>query len=112
MFGNARLAWVLPGQLPTFALAAHVLGPRPADLSDAQFPRDPFAPGQVRLRLTVSGNAPFVKGLSYRMTASYAASDRGPYVVGPVTQASAAQSVPQLIPVDTFQATLGLRYEL
>ena len=47
MFGNARLAWVLPGQLPTFALAAHVLGPRPADLSDAQFPRDPFAPGQV-----------------------------------------------------------------
>jgi outer membrane receptor for ferrienterochelin and colicins len=111
IFGNARVAFVLGETLPTVALATHFVGPRPADLSAGQFSPDPFARTQVELRLTLSGEAPLVKGLSYRAMANYAAADRGPYVVGPVTRAIPSQTTPELIPVDRFRTTLGLAYE-
>lgn len=110
VFGNARLAFVLGQDLPTLALATHFLGARPADLSNGQFSPDPFAPSQVELRLTASGDVPFVKALSYRAMANYAVADRGAYVVGPVTSAIASQATPQLIPVDRFRTTVGLHY--
>jgi hypothetical protein len=59
----------------------------------------------------LSGNAPIVKGLSYRAMANYAVADRGPYVVGPVTRAIPSQTTPELIPVDRFRTTVGLQYE-
>jgi outer membrane receptor protein involved in Fe transport len=111
LFGNARLAYVLADPLPTVALAARVLGPRPADLSNGQFTPDPHAPAQVELRLTLSGNVTPVAGLSYRVIANYAVADRGPYVVGPVTAAIPTQTAPQLNPVDQFRTTVGLQYE-
>jgi outer membrane receptor protein involved in Fe transport len=111
IFGNARVAFVLGGALPTVALATHFKGPRPADLSDGQFSPDPFARTQLELRLTLSGDAPLVKGLSYRAMANYALADRGPYVVGPVTSAIPSQPTPALIPVDRFRTTVGLQYE-
>jgi hypothetical protein len=104
------MAFVLGQQLPTVALATHFLGPRPADLSNGQFSPDPFAPSQVELRLTLSGDVPFVKALSYRAIANYAVADRGAYVVGPVTRAIPSQTVPALNPVDRFRTTLGLQY--
>jgi len=110
IFGNARLAFVLGQDLPTLAFATHFLGSRPADLSNGEFTPAPFARSQVELRLTASGDAPFVKGLSYRVMANYAVADRGAYVVGPVTSAMASQTTPQLIPVDRFRTTLGLQY--
>jgi len=110
IFGNARLAFVLGHDLPTLAFATHFLGARPADLSNGQFSPDPFAHPQVELRLTASGDVPFLKALSYRLSANYAVADRGAYVVGPVTSGIASQTAPQLIPVDRFRTTLGLQY--
>jgi outer membrane receptor protein involved in Fe transport len=110
IFGNARVAFVLGEALPTVALATHFKGPRPADLSQGQFSPDPFARTQAEVRLTLSGDAPVVKGLSYRAMANYALADRGPYVVGPVTRAIPSQTAPELIPVDRFRTTVGLQY--
>jgi outer membrane receptor for ferrienterochelin and colicins len=110
IFGNARMAYVFGQTLPTVALASHFMGPRPADLSNGSFSPDPYAPAQVQLRLTLSGDVPGLKGLSYRGIANYAVADRGPYVVGPVTTALPTQAAPQLIPVDRFRTTLGLQY--
>lgn len=111
IFGNARVAFVLGDALPTIGFATHFTGPRPADLSQGQFSPDPFARTQVQLRLTLSGDAPLVTGLSYRASANYALADRGPYVVGPVTRAIPSQRTPELIPVDRFRTTVGLQYE-
>lgn len=111
IFGNARVAYVLGGALPTIALATHFKGPRPSDLSHGQFSPDPFSRTQVEVRLTLSGDAPIVEGLSYRASANYALAERGPYVVGPVTRATPSQTTPELIPVDRFRTTLGLQYE-
>jgi outer membrane receptor for ferrienterochelin and colicins len=111
LFGNARLAYVLGGDLPTIAVATHVTGPRPADLSNGQFTPDPYARSLAQLRLTLSGNAPVLTGLSYRATATYATTGRGPYVVGPVTSAIPSQPTPELVPVDRFRTTVGLSYE-
>jgi hypothetical protein len=76
-----------------------------------QFSPTPYAPAQVELRLTLSGDSPFPKGLSYRAMVNYAVADRGAYVVGPVTAALPTQPTPQLIPVDRFRTTVGLQYE-
>jgi outer membrane receptor for ferrienterochelin and colicins len=110
LFGNARVAYVLGQALPTIAFATHVTGPRPADLSNGQFSPDPYARSQVQLRLTLSGDAPLIPGLSYRAMANYVTSPRGPYVVGPVTSAIPSQTTPALIPVDRFRTTVGLQY--
>lgn len=110
LFGNARLAYVFGEDLPTVAFATRFMGTRPADLSNGQFSPDPYAPAQVELRLTLSGDVPGVKGLSYRGIANYAVADRGPYVVGPVTKAIPTQMTPALIPVDRFRTTVGLQY--
>jgi outer membrane receptor for ferrienterochelin and colicins len=110
IYGNGRVAFVLGDGLPTVALASYFLGPRPADLSNGQFDPTPFARTQLELRLTLSGEVPLVTGLSYRAMFNYAAADRGPYVVGPVTRAIPSQNTPQLNPVDRFRTTLGLQY--
>jgi outer membrane receptor protein involved in Fe transport len=110
LFGNARVAFVLGGDLPTVALASQFMGPRPADLSNGQFQPDPFARTQLQLRLTLSGDVPHLSGLSYRVSANYAVAQRGAYVVGPVTSALASQLTPQLNPIDQFRTTLGLQY--
>jgi hypothetical protein len=110
IFGNARLAYAFGEELPTVGFATSFMGPRPADLSNGQFSPDPYAPAQVQLRLTLSGDVPKVKGLSYRAIANYAVADQGPYVVGPVTKSIPTEPTAQLIPVDRFRTTLGLQY--
>lgn len=110
LFGNARFAFVLGGNLPTLALASQFMGPRPADLSNGQFQPNPFARTQMQLRLTLSGDVPHVGGLSYRASANYAVADRGAYVVGPVTTALPSQPTPQLNPIDRFRISVGLQY--
>jgi len=111
IFGNARLAVNLPSSWPTVAVATHLLGPRPADLSEGQFRPSPFAGTQVELRLILTGQVPAVKGLSYRALANYNFAERGAYVVGPVTSELPSQRTPQLIPLDRFRTSVGLQYE-
>jgi len=112
LFGNGRLAYILGGNLPTVALAVQFLGRRAADhAADGGFVPTPYAPIQVQLRLCVSGAVPGIAGLTYRALANYAVSDRGPYVVGPVTTALPTQPSAQLNPVDRFRTTVGLQYD-
>jgi len=119
IFGNARIAYVPGGMIPTIALATQFMGERRPDryLVMADGSRlEPYAPAQVEARLTLSGIVPKVKHLSYRLVANYAVTDRGPYTVGPLAAASSQtqtfdQTPPRLIPVDRLRVTLGLQLD-
>jgi len=110
LFGNARLAYVLGEQLPTIGLGVRFVGPRPADLSSG-FDPPPYAPAAAELRLTLSGRAPLIAGLSYRLMLNYNTAKHGPYVVGPVTSSLPTQPAAELNPVDRFRTTAGLQYD-
>jgi len=110
LFGNARVAFVFGELLPTVGLGVRFIGPRPADLSSG-FDPPAYAPAAAELKLTVSGRAPLINGLSYRLILDYNTADRGPYVVGPVTSSLPSQPAPQLNPVDRFRSTAGLQYD-
>ena len=112
-YGNARVAYDFEGGLPTLALAAQFSGRRIADRAfDGGFYPFPVAPPQLQLRATVSGGVTFVKGLSYRMSANYAFTDRGPYVVGVGQESILFVRTAELIPVDRFRVTFGLEYAI
>lgn len=112
-FGNARLAYDLPGDWPTLAVAAHHLGKRPVDRAyDGNWSGGTYASQQLELRGTISGPVPMLKGLSYRASATYAFTSRGPYVVGPIQSSDLNNPTPQLLPLDQFRAALSLRYDL
>lgn len=111
-FGNARVSYDLGGGLPIIALAGHFYGQTPTNRAfDGSYPRPNYGPGQIVLRATLSGDMPSVPGLSYRLTATYAAASRLPYAAGPVQYATDQQPTPELAPVDRFRAALGLQYE-
>ncbi len=118
IFGNARVAYALPGDLPTLAVAGRFLGTRPVEPAfGAGFNPAPYAPAFGELRATVSGSVPLLRGLSYRASASYALTDRGAYVVGPfqtntiVGGPTGRPASLELNPIDTFRATIGLQYD-
>jgi outer membrane receptor for ferrienterochelin and colicins len=117
VFGNARISYAPPGDWPTIAVAAHYLAKRPSDRAFAL--DDPlFAPPQLELRGTLSGDIPWIKGLSYRASVNYAFASHGAYVVGPIQGANSNRGGPtepfvgdpQLVPVDQFRVTTGLEY--
>jgi outer membrane receptor protein involved in Fe transport len=124
LFGNARVAYDLPGDLPVLALAAHYLGKRPVDRAyDGGWGQLYEASSLVEMRATVSGPVPLVKGLSYRASANMlfapcpanlvGSHDAcGPYVVGPGQARDNVTIRPELVPQDTFRVTVGLQYDL
>jgi hypothetical protein len=69
----------------------------------------PFAPPQVQLRGTISGNFPGLRGLSYRLYGNYAFAERGPYVVG---SAGFNPAPAELVPVEQLRVGFGLQYDL
>jgi hypothetical protein len=62
---------------------------------------------------------PKIRGLSYRLSATYSFADRGPYVVGQeqvyqgIVQPGGvpAYTYPQLLPLDRFRTAVGLQYD-
>ena len=114
-FGNVRASYDLPGELPTLGVAAHYLGARPADRAiDGNFPVTPYAPALLEIRGTVSGPIPhsLLPGLSYRLSANYAAATHAPYVVGPAQYASTTYTGnAELAPIDRFRITVGLQWD-
>ena len=114
LFGNARVAYDLPGEWPVVALAASLVGKRLADRAlDGGFPTVPTAPTALGLRLTLSGNVPRATGLSYRLSADYSTATTTPYVAGPNQAADPANPRDaQLAPVNRLTAFATLRYDL
>lgn len=106
LYGNARVSYDLGGDLPTLALAAQFAGRRP---TDGDFSPTPYAMPLLELRAAVSGPAPLVPGLSYRVTANYAFESRGPYVIGPIQDSSYGVR-PEMNPVDRFRVGVGFQY--
>lgn len=112
IYGNARVAYDLGGDLPTVALAAYSLSSRVADRGlNAGFRPAPIAPTLVDMRATLTGRIPFVPGMSYRASAAYLAGDSGPYVIGPVTVATANQPSAELVPLQSLRVAVGLQYD-
>jgi outer membrane receptor for ferrienterochelin and colicins len=116
LFGNARIAYTLPGALPTVALATSFVGKRPADrANDGNFAVVPYAPAEVDLRLTLSGYVPGLRGLSYRLSANYVTASHSPYVAGPTqtvdTSAPGPRPYAELAPVNRFTTFLTLQYD-
>ncbi len=108
-FGNARISYALPDELPVVAFAAALVGPRIASSGlTAGWAPVPTAPTQVDLRWTLSGDIPGMVRLSYRFIIDYVVNATNPYLAGPANP----PTPPQLIPVDQFRATLGLQYTL
>lgn len=106
LYGNARISYDLGGDLPTVALAARFSGRR---LVDGEFTPTPYAPPELELRAALTGPVPFLKQLTYRVTANYAQQTTGPYVIGPIRDSSYGVG-PQLNPVDRFRTGIGLQY--
>jgi outer membrane receptor for ferrienterochelin and colicins len=110
--GNARLSYDFEGDLPVLAVVGQLLGPRPADRAyDGGFSTKPFVDTSAVLRGTVSGDVPWIPGMSYRVTAEYATGSAAPYVVGPHQNAADAADVAELSPIDRFRTGIGLQYE-
>jgi outer membrane receptor protein involved in Fe transport len=111
VFGNARVSYDLPGELPTLAVATHYLSRRPIDRAyDGTWPVRPYADAQLELRATISGPVPKLKRLTYRGSVNWLLADHGPYAVGPAQAAERYNQAPQLVPLDTFRATVGLEW--
>lgn len=110
-FGNARASYALGGSLPTIALAAYYLARRPADRAfDGGFARPPYASPDLQLKATLSGTAPGLAHLRYRLSGTYDAAARGPYVVGPNQYASDSETRAALSPQRRLSAFMGLEY--
>lgn len=113
LFGNARVSYDLSNDLPTLALAAQFLGERPTNRAFVGgFTPPPYAPPHLEMRATASGPLPWIRGLSYRVSANVAFAEKGPYVIGPIQSATPEEPDAELSPVDTFRAAVGLRYDL
>jgi hypothetical protein len=116
-FGNARIAYAFGGHAPTIALATSYLGRRPADRPLLVGQAPPYVAALAELRLTLSGAVPFVRGLGYRLSASYASTATGAYTAGPnlalTNNGTGAATAPPLgfAPVDRMSAFVGLRYD-
>jgi outer membrane receptor protein involved in Fe transport len=125
VFGNARIAYALPGNLPTLAVTGRLLGQRLVN-EYAGFPKAPYAQALPEIRATISGPLlpegfiPGFRGVSYRVSADWALVSTGAYVVGPFQTSFAPvqglqnlkyPSSPALNPIDTFRATVGLQMD-
>ncbi|MFO0760613.1 MAG: TonB-dependent receptor [Byssovorax sp.] len=110
VFGNARVAYALGGDLPTLGLAGRYEARRRARSAfDGTYSPVPYAPPLAELRATVSGKVPKLTGLSYRLSANYSFADRAPYPIGP---GSLDTTRAELLPLDRFRAAIALYYDL
>jgi outer membrane receptor for ferrienterochelin and colicins len=113
VFANARVSYELDGWLPTPALAVRYAGSRPADRAfDGGFATAPYAPPDVQLRGTLSGAVPQLNRLLYRVSATYAASSSGAYVIGPTQYAEDSDARAALSPQRRLSGFVGLEYVL
>lgn len=106
-FGNARIAYDLPGGWPTVALAARWVGRRLAD-SRAEGAAPDFAPPALEGRITLTGGIPHVDGLSYRLTAAYNGAARAAFQTRSGTLPDGRH---EFAPNDRLRFGAGLEYD-
>jgi outer membrane receptor protein involved in Fe transport len=112
LFGNARVSYDLGGALPTLAVASTWASRSVVDRAyDGRFQPIPHAPPQLELRAAITGQVPAVSGLSYRVIANHAFHDQTAYAIGPVTRTSVRMTQPELAPIQSWMATVGLQYD-
>jgi outer membrane receptor protein involved in Fe transport len=111
LFGNAHLAYVFGGYVPTPALVVSFMGPRPADAAQPNGQPLPEAPALADLRLTLGGAVPLVPGLSYRASGEYITASHGPYTARPTLVGIADNPTPDFVPIDQLRFFVGLRYD-
>ncbi|HTV19687.1 MAG TPA: TonB-dependent receptor [Polyangiaceae bacterium] len=108
---NAHLSYALGGELPSFGLAGYALSSRLADRGlHRGFQPTPYAPTQLDLRATVTGLAPFLEGLTYRLSVDHVWGNRGPYAIGSLLAATPEHPSADLSPLAPWRFTLGLEY--
>ena len=116
VFGNFRMSYRLPDDLPEVALATTFVGPRPADRAfDGGFATMPIAPPELQLRLTLSGRLPGVPNVSYRLSGNYVTAAVSPYVAGPTQGVDPSVTVrpnAELAPVNRLTVFATLQYDL
>ncbi len=105
LFGNARISYNLGDELPTLALATHLIGRRPA----SNYPGPNFAKPLVELRAAISGPIPGLPELTYRLTGNYSGQTHSAYTMGPATLANGDR---EFTPVERFRAGIGFEYVL
>lgn len=111
LFGNTRVAYALGDELPTLALAGFFVDERPANRAfDGGFTPRPEAPPQLELRANVSGDVPGVSQLRYRLSGTYRTASEGPYVLGPIQNATAVAPSAELNPIAQVETFLALEY--
>ncbi|MET0595086.1 MAG: hypothetical protein ABW133_20470, partial [Polyangiaceae bacterium] len=113
-FGNARLSYDFGGPYPAVALDTQFLARRPtARAFEGIFRMPSYADPQLRLRTTVSGPMPVVKGLSYRAMGDFALSDQAAYIAGrPVDLSGGLSTIaPEVVPADQLRFSIGLQYD-
>ncbi len=110
--GNARVAYVFGGPLPTLALAIRAIDQRVVEGAGSGFDPIPEAPRQVNARLTLSGALPGYAALGYRLSADAALAKHTAYAIGPLDGPSGDYTRQALAPADRFRVMVGLSYDL
>jgi outer membrane cobalamin receptor len=112
LFGNAHIAYSLGARAPTIGLVAAYLDKRQANQGvEGKFVPTPYAPAQLDMRLTLTGDVVPISGLSYRLTGSYISATKGAYVAGPTAEAQAAHPAAVLDPLKQYEVFWGLQYD-
>ncbi len=113
IFGNTRVAFDLGDRLPTVGLAAKVRAGRLADrYYDGGFEPSPTVPASVDLRLSFSGDLPWIVGMHYRTSVTWTSARTAPYVIGPSQYALEENAKAQLQPVERLRGFAELEYRL
>ncbi|HEY3446044.1 MAG TPA: TonB-dependent receptor [Myxococcales bacterium] len=110
VFGNARISYDFGGAYPSAGVVVRYVSSRPIAGSDEAVP--PVAPGGVEIRLALAGPAPYIPGLSYRLTATLGSNDQAPYSIGPIHAPVEGFSEMELSPLRRWGAALTLQYNL
>jgi outer membrane receptor protein involved in Fe transport len=111
-FGNARVAYDFGDRLPTAALATTFAGNAASDRSySGGSKRVTFAPPSLEVRATLTGQVPWVKGLSYRVIVSHQRHDATSFAVGPTMRPVTGFEATPLTPTKRWNALVGLQYD-
>ncbi len=109
VFGKAHVIVSLGARLPTLGLAARAVGSSIVQgVARGDVHAGTHSPPWLGLRVTASGEVPWVDGLSYRVAGDGTFGDTGPIVIGPNSTSTPSQPTPVLMPLQQMSVIVGL----